>query len=182
MISIDNKALKSLAKVVCKSQCCPISCREADNNSIDLDSSKSFENMTTAMAMQCLQAAHAQKVNFLAALKAGDYIDVKDSEGDWFEAVIVQRLKNSIFNTIKCHFINYSSKWDCEITITGDNISPRGTHTQPSSFDSSFFDEKLSIFMLAVFARKKTIQNAFFLSNLLAHLLQMIASVNRLHA
>ena len=59
-------------------------------------------------------------------IKCGDYIDVQDSEGDWFESKIL-----SVTGKIaKCHFVNYSSKWDCDIVLSPDKVAQRNTHSK----------------------------------------------------
>eukprot|EP01083_Nonionella_stella_P211245 763989_1 len=61
-------------------------------------------------------------------IKPGDHIDVRDCEGDWYEALIL-----SVAGHIaKCHFINYSSKWDCNIQLSNDNVAQRNTHSKPT--------------------------------------------------
>ena len=59
-------------------------------------------------------------------LKRGDYIDIKDSENDWFEAKILSN--NSTL--VKCHFINYSSKWDCTVALNNIDIAPRNQYSK----------------------------------------------------
>ena len=59
-------------------------------------------------------------------IACGDFIDVRDSEGDWFEAKIV-----SVTGKIaKCHFVNYSSKWDSEVVLSPDKVAQRNTHSK----------------------------------------------------
>eukprot|EP01084_Bolivina_argentea_P130759 230845_1 len=65
---------------------------------------------------------------FVEGIKPGDHIDVRDCEGDWYEALIL-----SVAGHIaKCHFINYSSKWDCNIQLSNDNVAQRNTHSKPT--------------------------------------------------
>ena len=59
-------------------------------------------------------------------IKPGAHVDVKDCEGDWFEAKILTVTDQ----VAKCHFINYSRKWDCNIVLSPDNVAAKNTHTK----------------------------------------------------
>lgn len=66
-------------------------------------------------------------------ISCGDFIDVRDSEGDWFEAKIVS-VKGKI---AKCHFVNYSSKWDSEVVLSPEKVAQRNTHSKSTGIDYS---------------------------------------------
>ena len=66
--------------------------------------------------------------NNYIGIKPGDHVDVRDCEGDWFEAKIVSI--SPCKTVAKCHFINYSKKWDCNIALKPGNISHRNTHSK----------------------------------------------------
>ena len=61
----------------------------------------------------------------MTSIQAGDYVDIRDSDGDWFEARILS-IKGKI---ARCHFINYSSKWDTFIQLTPHNIARKNSHS-----------------------------------------------------
>ena len=78
--------------------------------------------------MNCMNAQQ-----FISRVKAGDHVDVRDCEGDWFEAKIVSILRCK--TVAKCHFINYSKKWDCNISLNPANIAHQNKHSKSTGIN-----------------------------------------------